>query len=243
MPKRYIPDICLGALLAVCVFAFGFLAASQISSPVQQQAASQADQKANNDGQTVDFWPWDAATTSNMIMALFTGLLFGVACIQIRHTRILERARVSVNVGDIDTDTLGGLIGHVVFENTGRLPASNFRWRIKIDSDGRKDDWFPQKLTSADLEGEAVLPVGAKWTMGSKKLEREPEGRWEYIYVWGRVEYTDGFGRGRFTNFCHRYPWANRTSAVIGFQDTGSDVVTRIDGSYARFHKNGNETD
>jgi hypothetical protein len=179
-------------------------------------------------------------------IAIFSGLLvfvtLGLGWIgyqQRSDSKIVQRAYISINPAGINTNTFGQLIGHVVFENGGHLPADDFHWRIKINSTG-KGDWVPQRLTSADLEGDAVLPVGAKWKMGSGACDPMPKERWEYVFVWGRVEYTDGFQKRRFTDFCHRYPWAKH---VRGFMESGDFAIPiSISVDDARFHKIGNNS-
>lgn len=168
---------------------------------------------------------WVAVFT--LLLVAFTGLLAWVTYLQVQTARASQRAYVSVNPAGIEyLEAQWDVLGHVVFENAGHLPAANFRWRIYLELE-EDEDWTPPTLSSADLEAEAVLPVGAKWKMGSPTLAR-PMGA-SYVFVWGRVEYTDGFGRARFTNFCHRYRWTIAT--------------TTRDADDARFHKSGNEGD
>lgn len=177
------------------------------------------------------------------LLVFVTGGLIWVGVQQYRDTRILERAFISVNLGGLTTDTFDHVIGRVIFENTGRLPAMRFRWRIKI-CPHTGGDFIAPKISSEDLEANAVVPVGAKWTMGSGACTPRPEHAWEYVYVWSRVEYTDGFGRSRFTNFCHRYSWAVRKRTIAMWADQpGSSVIDQVSASDGRFHKNGNESD
>jgi hypothetical protein len=53
-----------------------------------------------------------------------------------------------------------------------------------------------------------------------------------FIYVWGIVRYTDGFGEDCFTKFCHRCPVTPET-------------IERhiIPSEYARFHEHGNDAE
>ncbi len=51
----------------------------------------------------------------------------------------------------------------------------------------------------------------------------------------GRVTYLDGFGKRRFTNFCHRY-----NTAVKKTPDGGGYVIREED---ARYHDYGNGAD
>jgi hypothetical protein len=120
------------------------------------------------------------------------------------------------------------------------MPASDFKWRVKIIAHSG-GEWIAEETNSTNLEGEAVLPVGARWTMGSGACNPEPAMESDYIYVYGRVEYTDGFNGARHTNFCHRYPWARKQEIGINLPDGGSRIETRVPITYARFHKNGNE--
>jgi hypothetical protein len=55
-----------------------------------------------------------------------------------------------------------------------------------------------------------------------------------WLYVWGRVEYDDGFGSARFTQFCHRY---NMSGAELGLVSEGIPIWN------ARYHVHGNDAD
>src|SRR5262245_22894185 len=52
---------------------------------------------------------------------------------------------------------------------------------------------------------------------------------------WGRVEYDDGFGVSRFTNFCYRYNWENERAIPNG---EGRRHIPAEDG---RYHVYGND--
>lgn len=148
---------------------------------------------------------WVAAFT--FLLVAITGLLVWVTYQQVKTARATQRAYVSINPAGIELLREGLILGHVVFDNAGHLPAGRFRWRIKIHPNPEKD-WVPPPLNDADLEKtETVLPVGAKWKMGSPTIEKPSVLETNYLFVWGRVEYRDGFDQHRFTNFCHRYRW------------------------------------
>jgi hypothetical protein len=116
-----------------------------------------------------------------------------------------------------------------VFQNVGHLPARKLYWLVKLNRGG--SDWRPQKIKSKELVGENVIPIGAEWPQGSKRLP-DPQN-WNVphqdetglcLYVWGRVTYKDGFRwRKRKTDFCHCYPWQMRTE----LSDGGVKVGTR----------------
>jgi hypothetical protein len=64
-----------------------------------------------------------------------------------------------------------------------------------------------------------------------------------FLYVWGEIRYTDGFGISRFTRFCHRYG-----KAALGYGDvaggggyTAGVPMLLADGM--RFHQFGNDAD
>ena len=51
-----------------------------------------------------------------------------------------------------------------------------------------------------------------------------------WLYVWGKVTYHDGFNRGRFIAFCHRYNLYGATEYGIPARN-------------GRYHEHGNRTD
>ena len=55
--------------------------------------------------------------------------------------------------------------------------------------------------------------------------------KWKgFIYVWGRVSYTDEFGTDGWTNFCHRYNCAAASPNTVDIK-----LTTGI----ARYHESG----
>jgi hypothetical protein len=76
--------------------------------------------------------------------------------------------------------------------------------------------------------------------MGSGKCDPAPKERSEYVFLWGRVEYTDGLeGRPRFTDFCHRYPWAKHVERM----EADGPIYYSVSVDYASFHNAGNNAD
>jgi hypothetical protein len=71
--------------------------------------------------------------------------------------------------------------------------------------------WFP--INEGRLEGNNVVPPGTRIRKSSQRIsflriETFKSGigpRNRFLYVWGVVRYKDGFGKPRFTKFCHRY--------------------------------------
>jgi hypothetical protein len=179
------------------------------------------------------------------ILALFTVILAIFTKRLWEDARILQRAYIAVEPHGIHLMKNGSdLIGHVGIKNAGRLPARKLSWFINIrfgHSDEERDDFFP--LESG--KGNIVIAPGAITTHGSEisvKLQALNEfsgaGRGRerptYLYVWGAVEYDDGFNIMRTTKFCHRYNWSNRKER---------DKPNEIDAADARYHESGNDAD
>jgi hypothetical protein len=135
--------------------------------------------------------------------------------------------------------TTGELVGHVTFSNVRHLPAQAFRWRIGPVVVNSDQDWMPPRMDDAELYPETILPIGAHMKMGSPGFWRSQidncKSDPKFVYVWGRATYKDGFGKGRFVNFCHRYNWANRVTPPGG--------GVRLDPEDARYHRHGNKAD
>src|SRR5262245_23914227 len=183
------------------------------------------------------------------LLALFTLLLAVFTCrlwlTTKNDTRILQRAYIAVEPGGIHVMESGSdLIGHVGMKNSGKLPARNVRWFIGIKHSGSGEeplDFFP--LLERE-KGSIVIAPDTTATRGSalgvqvKTLNEfcgESNGtarakeRPTFLYVWGVVNYDDGFKKGRKTEFCHRYNWINRgKNHPIGYG---------IDAEFARHHE------
>jgi len=149
---------------------------------------------------------------------------------------IVERAYLTVDPRGINPwSTEPAMVGHVTIRNAGRLPARDIRWHAKIKlSAGKEESDFP--LDDHWLKGNHVLARGTDMIQGTEKmpnsaLEHCRDAEW-FIYVWGIVRYTDGFGEDCFTKFCHRYPVMPETIE--------RRVIAR---EYARFHEHGNDAE
>jgi hypothetical protein len=175
---------------------------------------------------------------ASIVLALLTVALAWIGRQQVKLTRILQRAYVSADPGGIRTSMEGNLFALVTFGNVGHLPATQFSWIIEPVEVTNQQDWSPPDAVSS-LRGSTVLPLGAHMTMGSARIPRdrinETESGANYLYVWGRASYRDGFRKKRVTRFCHRYKWAAREVAVSG--------EVRIGAEHARYHDHGNAAD
>jgi len=61
------------------------------------------------------------------------------------------------------------------------------------------------------------------------------EGCKQQFYVWGVINYDDGFGVKRYTKFCHRYDCSGVTPQADG--------TYTIAEKYGRHHEYGNDAD
>jgi hypothetical protein len=161
---------------------------------------------------------------------------------QERDTEILQRAYISVKPLGIhpfiseDGTSSTEIVGHVNIVNVGRLPA-----HIWFSPDQPFINWSPSdNLKEADLPCEedvfvGVLGPAGEMPVGTGSWPKDCIGKQGYFYVWGRVDYLDGFGRERFTKFCHRYP-------SIPY-DLSADGSKSIAVKHARYHQHGNDAD
>jgi hypothetical protein len=181
-------------------------------------------------------------------IAAFTVVLACMARRQIKDTRILERAFIAVIPKGVRPFHAAGneadnnIACNVIFKNIGHLAArsASFAVRYKFsDSASLKDGEF--NLPPDSCVGNFVCPEGIEiikradpaptktefWSHFDS--ERGKPSHW--LYVYGRVEYRDGFEKDRWMNFCFRYSMA----AADGFH--------RIRKREARYHEYGNHTD
>jgi hypothetical protein len=170
------------------------------------------------------------------------------------ETRILQRAYLSANPHGVYSLRVNHAQADVGFQNVGRLPARNARWKINVTANDLK--FVPGEVAIDESVPGGVIVPGTEWkqfgrTEGGvitreilnvlgrdKDIELQPEQE-RYIYVWGAVLYDDGFGTRRRTRFCHRYDFR-------GFQ-TGGDpywpgAMIRAVG-FVRYHEHGNDAE
>jgi hypothetical protein len=127
---------------------------------------------------------------------------------QTRDTRILQRAYVGTEPRGLHEMTDQSVIAHVAVLNSGNLPARNIRNQIKIGwfDDGNKSDFEDVEITEPSS---VLLLPKTEFERGTAALSKQDTDRYRlkegFVYVWGRIEYEDGFGRPRWLIFCHRY--------------------------------------
>ena len=161
---------------------------------------------------------------------------------QFSDTRVLQRAHLTVVPRGVDLfkSADGRLSCDVGFLNVGHMAAENVSWWMdrKFCTNPRLQDVdFP--IPDDKLDGNNLIPPGIQMRKGAPHInsaeldafrhnnQSAVDGCW--LYVWGRVRYTDGFKNRRHTDFCYRYSIAGKSWTI-----SGDD---------ARQHERGNRTD
>jgi archaellum component FlaG (FlaF/FlaG flagellin family) len=163
------------------------------------------------------------------------------ATAQERDTKILQRAYIVVEPYGIDTYNDGKrLVGYIGIKNAGRLPATELKWFTRL-SLGTSMEWNETK--DETLEGNNILAPGTVMREGSRPIVLQKiqsmGSDTRYLYVWGAVQYIDGFQKEvRVTRFCHRYNWARHLQT-----DEHNIPRFRIIRKAGRHHIHGNSAD
>lgn len=157
-----------------------------------------------------------------------------------RETQILQRAYVTVLPGGIEPYKSGDhrVSCDVIFVNSGNLPATKVRWRMErcFQTDAK---FIPPSILDKEWSGGTnVIPPKGRMRKGAKSIQFAEldsfhhDGKQDecWLYIWGVIEYRDGFRDGRATDFCHRYNVLGHHHRVIP-------------PSGGRHHEHGNRTD
>ena len=151
------------------------------------------------------------------------------------------RAYVSVLPDGINTriDDEDRMMAHIFVKNAGQIIAKNIRVVVhaRISSDRNDSSFFFP--TDEELRPIGSLHPGSEVRRGSVEVftEMDVDHAYEYglfFFVWGTVRYDDGFGKPRYTNFCHRYNAHAREVSNDRFF---------ISKDVARNHETGNDVD
>jgi hypothetical protein len=219
MLKYLNPEFALGFLVAT-IFGAAVLGwqSSYAPTEIEKQECRESAKKAGHKTDECKSL-WEKTTTDPV--AFFTFVLsastiglwaatgIGIL-IQTRDTRILQRAYVGVKPLAIEfwDGDKNQVIAHLAIENFGNLPAENVRNEVRIKWHQNRELEFFEPLRMS-YPGIVLLPhIPAE--RGTDRLPAEHAAEFNkgngYIYVYGRIEYEDGFGRGRWLHFGHRYP-------------------------------------
>ncbi len=163
-----------------------------------------------------------------------TKSLADLAAAQSNETKILQRAYISVEPMGLWPQGVTEMNPLYKIKNAGRLPAQNIRWfgYARLDTD---KDATTFKINEADLYGDNILAAEAGMTHGVGAMAINAP----FIFVWGIIRYDDGFGKQRFTKFCHRY----NTAALQMFSSPNVPIQYFIAAETGRHHGWGNSTD
>jgi hypothetical protein len=124
-----------------------------------------------------------------------------------------DRAYLAVEADGINRTKNDRAVGDVVIRNNGQIPARNVKAFVRIKVMKSKDvgklEW-PKKGIESDrtIQPDGEMRRSSTGTIAITNID-DPKA---YIFVWGIIEYDDGFGNPRHTRFCHRYPgaWTTR---------------------------------
>ena len=124
-----------------------------------------------------------------------------------------DRAYLAVEPGGVNRTKSDRAVGDIVIRNIGRIPANNVKTFVRIKSIKSKNvgklGW-PKEGVESDrtIQPGGEMRRSSTGTTAIKNID-DPKA---YVYVWGVIEYEDGFGNPRYTRFCHRYPgaWTTR---------------------------------
>ena len=237
--KRNIPEVFLGALMAVAIFAMGFVVASSLWPQQRGFQSQQATQGVEQNGQQLtSFWQRttdDPVAFFTLWIMLFTGVVV-VANIGLwlvtrrtldhsRHTADKQlRAYVHVEHAKIDQADDGlPAVASIRFKNCGSTPAYQVRSTIlcKLVFEGDLESKETKKRVAryADLgpaQGRTTLmPMDAViWPM----MKHGIESGVGTFYVFGEITYYDAFqDRMRHEPHFTRYRFQ-----VVGIRKDGS---------------------
>ena len=194
---------------------------------------------------------WVAGAT--IMLAIATGGLWIVTWRLWNSTKILVsdershaerelRAYISVEPGGINyAGTPGQCMGHIAVRNVGKLPASNVFVESHIKM-GQRDAPLPDVALDPKSIQRVIQP-GALMRQGTVEIDSPfPDPILGHVFVWGVAYYDDGYGRRRFTRFCHRYhPKARTIRALRSIHDAAPrEIISPEEG---RYHTEGNDAD
>jgi hypothetical protein len=238
--KFRVPEIILGALLAVAVFAMGALFASSKHSdaPQQNHAAQTTEAKGSQGHEAKSLWiPDDATGFFTLWIAAFTGVLAVSTIFLWRSTRDaaiaartaaehiprVERAYIFIGPGEIG----------VRRKDEGRLVETTFAF-IQLNQYGptpgfvEKVSWgFTTKLPQEpDYSNAQTWDVGVVMK-GKKTFNLPAPGESEILdphYLYAKVDYNDIFRAKHISRFCIRiHPRIGKWETIDGLSESWND--------------------
>ena len=209
-----LPDVFLGMLLVVAAFLIGMtFSGSYRQANDNGPSSDQAETKNKNVAAEERLADYTLALDGLTLVLVAATIGLGVVSYigirkQTKDTRILQRAYMGTEPRNLRIMNQS-VIAHVAFVNQGNLPARSIRNTVKIgwSSDGNKEDF--ERVEGFDPGSITLLPK-TQTERGTGALSPSDLAQYQtgkgFIYVWGRIEYDDGFGgKPRWLIYCHRY--------------------------------------
>ena len=245
MRNRYIPDIILGAGIAIAVFAMGFLFASVPPTPQQEQQRSTTEntERGGTEGavgkisdandRIADYTYW--LTWLTFVTALASGGLWYLTGRTLKHSRETSERQLRAYIGVINMDVtvypLEGaefaFIARIEMKNFGQTPANDMSiWAEAVIAgpDAKPFDMTrePKRPAGGSIAfPTASLNVDKGWAISSADKEALFK-REKFVFLWGSVRYTDLFGTDRY----FRYRMQSTGQIAIG--TTGTYAVAPL---------------
>jgi hypothetical protein len=170
-----------------------------------------------------------------VILALSTIFLWGATRDLVQESRDTSRreSRAYIGVEPRGVKRFVGkdlLIGHFAIKNFGGIPAKNVSMYAVTDYRLEPENTREFKIgriydstTSLPPRAKMIFGTGPGVDIDSIQISDDEEANYRgYIFVYGKVTYTDEFGTKGWTEFCHRYP---------------CEGDYRISRKYARYHE------
>ena len=151
---------------------------------------------------------------SDKWITYFTGVLCFLTVVQIWSAYRSQRAYLTADPHGVTYFVKGKVsIGHVGFYNAGNMPARQVSYFIDMDA-SRDRDRMNFEIDESEFRGtNAIAPKNTMKQGAEHKFTPDEIATFEnledwnhlFVFVWGAVRYTDGFGFRQELCFCHRY--------------------------------------
>lgn len=132
------------------------------------------------------------------------------------------------------------VVGHILLKNVGHVIAKEVRLVVNLVASANRDyDPAIEHATSNVPNPIGALLPNAEVRRGSRQTVARSEidpnfSPPLYVFVWGKVQYEDGFGNSCTTNFCHRY---SSESTNVDYMSESSSISKMV----CRIHETGND--
>jgi hypothetical protein len=190
----------------------------------------------------------DWTTIGSLIVALLSLALLYRQLQQNRlsHERQL-RAYLAVRPLGV-TKLIGSdfVLGQVLLRNVGSTLAKNVSLEVNAGIEPHRNRTEFRVGGDTEIVARALQP-GDEMPQGSGNslLFGDIQSPANHIYIWGVAHYDDGFGKRRFTRFCHRYACASHDRAAFRKAQAKGvrEALTIIGADKARLNEIGNDAD